>query len=927
MASHDTDRHLLFGLLALQNGLIDQDQLIAAFRAWTRDKGRPLAEHLVVLGHVNAAQRAAVEAMAALHVEKHGDAERSLAALPTGRSTRESLARLGDADVEASIAHVGAAATHLGEDAERTATYSVGSATSDGQRFRVLRPHAQGGLGAVFVALDGELHREVALKQILDQHADDPISRQRFLLEAEITGNLEHPGIVPVYGLGTYGDGRPFYAMRFIRGDSLKEAIEQFHADETLKGDPGRRSLERRKLLRRFLDVCNAIEYAHSRGVLHRDIKPGNIIVGQHGETLVVDWGLAKALGRAGPGTGERTLMPSSAGGSAETLPGSAMGTPAYMSPEQARGDLQRLGPRSDVYSLGATLYCLLIGKPPFEGEIGEVLQALQKGYFRRPRQTDPTLERPLEAICLKAMALEPGDRYGSPRALAEDVEKWMADEPVAAYQERLPARAGRWARRHKPLVAGSAALLIAAVVGLTAGTILLGRANARTEEQRRRAEGNYLRAEANFRKARAAVDEYFTKVSESKLRNVPGLQPLRKELLESARKYYQDFLRDHGSDRTVRADAAEAWYRLGFVEMEIGTPAEAAEAFREAVTMYEALARDQPAEPRHRYKLAMALNDLGNRQRMLGLTTDALRTHERSLEIRRQVAGANPDSPEFQKELGIGLMNCGGFLMNAGRTAEGWPLLEEARGVYERLLREHPDVADYRRRLASACRSIGRLHETEGRPDQALKALAGARDLLEGVVRQHPEDLGFQADLAATVRWIGQVHQRRTNSPARSIPHYRRSIELYERLVRQNPEVRTYPLQLAYSYCYLGQVLRQSGREPEASEMSRKALALFERIDEQRLADWYDIACIRSLSSELVRSGATGPADDERSRRWADRAMEALQRAVDGGYRDFAYIESDTDLDALRSRDDYKALIASLKTRAESPAGAAASR
>src|SRR5262249_17179918 len=238
---------------------------------------------------------------------------------------------------------------------DRTASYAVGTATSDGQRFRVLRPHARGGLGAVFVALDTELHREVALKQILDAHADDPTSRQRFVLEAEVTGGLEHPGIVPVYGLGTYSDDRPYYAMRFIRGDSLKEAIERFHTDEALKSDSGRRWLELRKLLRLFLDVCNAIDYAHSRGVLHRDIKPGNVNVGRHGETLVVDWGLAKATGRADPSSGERTLMPSSASGSAETLPGSALGTPAYMSPEQAEGDLDRLGLRSDVYSLGAT--------------------------------------------------------------------------------------------------------------------------------------------------------------------------------------------------------------------------------------------------------------------------------------------------------------------------------------------------------------------------------------------------------------------------------------------------------------------------------------------------------------------------------------------------------------------------------------------
>src|SRR4029077_16130222 len=203
------DRHLLFGLLALQNGLINQAQLVAAFQAWTLNKARALADHFLALGHLNEAQRAVVEAMADLHVAKQGDVERSLAAIPTGRSTHESLAQLGDPDIEGTLARVRSQSTQPdGEaDADRTATYSVGSATSGGLRFRVLRPHARGGLGAVFVALDTELHREVALKQILDQHADDTVSRQRFLLEAEVTGGLEHPGIVPVYGLGTYGDG------------------------------------------------------------------------------------------------------------------------------------------------------------------------------------------------------------------------------------------------------------------------------------------------------------------------------------------------------------------------------------------------------------------------------------------------------------------------------------------------------------------------------------------------------------------------------------------------------------------------------------------------------------------------------------------------------------------------------------------------
>jgi eukaryotic-like serine/threonine-protein kinase len=238
---------------------------------------------------------------------------------------------MDDPDVGGALARIRSVSTQRGDDDDRTASYSVGSATSDGQRFRVLRPHARGGLGAVFVALDTELHREVALKQLLDHHADDPTSRQRFLIEAEITGGLEHPGIVPVYGLGSYGDGRPYYAMRLIRGVSAKDAVQQFHADAALHADPGRRSLELRKLLRRFLDVCNAIDYAHSRGVLHRDIKPANVILGKHGETLVVDWGLAKLLWRSDPGSGERTLVPKSAEGSNETLPGSALGTLSHI--------------------------------------------------------------------------------------------------------------------------------------------------------------------------------------------------------------------------------------------------------------------------------------------------------------------------------------------------------------------------------------------------------------------------------------------------------------------------------------------------------------------------------------------------------------------------------------------------------------------
>src|SRR5262249_16686455 len=260
---------------------------------------------------------------------------------------------------------------------------------------------------------------------------------------------LEHPGVVPVYGLGHHADGRPYYAMRFIRGDSLKEAIEQFHRAEGPHRNLGERTLELRKLLGRFLDVCNAISYAHSRGVLHRDVKPGNIMLGKYGETLVVDWGLAKAIDQ--PETrsfeDERPLIPSSAGATPETLPGLAVGTPQFMSPEQAEGRLDRLGPASDVYSLGATLYCLLTGPAPFEGrDINAVLRAVQRGDFPPPRKANSAVPPALEAICLKAMATKPSDRYASPRDLGEDIERWLADEPVGAFREGWGPRLTRWA-------------------------------------------------------------------------------------------------------------------------------------------------------------------------------------------------------------------------------------------------------------------------------------------------------------------------------------------------------------------------------------------------------------------------------------------------------------------------------------------------
>ena len=613
------DRNLLFGLLALQNGLIDQGHLVAAFQAWTLDKGRSLAKHLVDRGNLDLEQRATVEALVGLHLKKHGgDVGSSLAAVRAGKASCDRLADLGYPDTQKSPGRVESGTSSTGrngpDDEALTADYSVGTATSLGQRFRVLRPHARGGLGAVFVALDQELHREVALKQILDGHADEPTSRSRFLLEAEVTGGLEHPGVVPVYGLGTYGDGRPYYAMRLIRGDSLKEAVDRFHNDAALLDDPGRRSLEFRKLLRAFTDVCNTIEYAHSRGVLHRDIKPGNIIVGKHGETLVVDWGLAKVTGKSDPLAGEHTLVPSSSSGSSETSPGSALGTPAYMSPEQASGELERLSPRSDVYSLGGTLYYLVTGKPPQEGDdVGELLRRAQRGEFARPRQRDSSIDQALEAICLKAMATEPVGRYRTPRELADDLDRWLADEPVAAWHEPIARRARRWARRNRAAVATAAVAILAGVFGLAfvlavqtwakaEVTRALGRetrANAALATANDELSRSRAAVQARYELAVDAIKTFHTGVSQDFLLKEEKFKALRDRLLKSAAEFYGKLGALLGRETDVASRRALAFSNFELAELtdKVGHRKEALEAHRSVLAAREALAAELGAD------------------------------------------------------------------------------------------------------------------------------------------------------------------------------------------------------------------------------------------------------------------------------------------------------------------------------------------
>lgn len=344
-----------------------------------------------------------------------------------------------------------------------------------GIRFENLRPHAQGGLGQVSRAWDCELDREVALKQIKEAYADDSRNRVRFVTEAKVTGQLEHPGIVPVYGFGIDSHGRPYYAMRFIKGDSLKQAIEKFHAADS--DEPFDR-MELRSLLRRFVDVCNAVEFAHSRHVIHRDIKPANVMLGGFGETLLVDWGLAKKLDAVPQSSVANERHEGSSSDQDGSL-GEQVGTPAYMSPKQAVGRPGTVGSSSDIYSLGATLFHLLTGRPPITGHnIDEILECVEAGDFEPPRNLNALVPKPLEAICLKAMAQDENARYASAVELADEIEHWLADEPVKAYREPISAKLWRWGRRHRSRVAGATIAILVSLVSLIVVVAVIANTN-----------------------------------------------------------------------------------------------------------------------------------------------------------------------------------------------------------------------------------------------------------------------------------------------------------------------------------------------------------------------------------------------------------------------------------------------------------------
>ncbi len=736
-----------------------------------------------------------------------------------------------------------------------------GDANSFSQRFRLLRRHASGGLGDIWIAQDEELNRQVALKEIQPRFAGHEQSWSRFQREATITGQLEHPGIVPIYALGHHENGQPFYAMRFVQGDTLADAIAKFHRRDDAAPPATDRNLQLRKLITRLIDVCDAVAYAHSRSIIHRDLKPANIMLGEFGETLVVDWGLAKSLAEVADETTsptDKTAVAEPGSKSTPTQMGSAVGSPPYMSPEQAAGRLDQLGPASDIYSLGATLFELLTGQSPIgaapAGEsretlsIKELLQRIQEGRFPRPTLVNPAVPRALEAVCLKAMALRPEDRYRAARDLSADLESWLADEPVSAWTEPTAIRVRRWMRRHQTAVVSTLATVLVAVLGLSISLAIIADRNERladgknklessnrqlaktnqelTESGRREkdarklAERNANEAETNAREAtkqkseaiasreladtnaglaheqsRLVLDMLGSVIFEFQngLRNVAGAGEVRQRLLTIALRQLKSVAEKFQARAFLDRHAVVAMMELGELILQLG------------VTEALDKAESEPLDV-------------------------AQRLFEGAFDAANRLSELDPNDTVAQQDFANVCTLLGDVNLRRAKLDVALSWFQQALEIRHRLSFQVPNGIEVRRSLAISCDGIGDVYRRLGDIEAALAAYQRGLEVREKLLASDPNSALLQRDSSISHERIGDTNFEIAKLDA-ALTAYQQCLKLRERLAdaAQNDAQAQQDVPLILSK--IADIYARKGDVNEAAQFYARALKIGERL------------------------------------------------------------------------------------------------
>jgi serine/threonine protein kinase len=675
-------------------------------------------------------------------------------------------------------------------------------------RFQIHRLLGRGGYGVVYLGYDPDLQRPVALKIPRLPALASPELHDRFRQEARAAASLDHTNIVQVYEAGEVGPVS-YIASAYCPGTTLAQWLSE-----------RRQPVPERDAAQMVATLADAVQHAHSRGVLHRDLKPGNVLLqesarGQSPDpefsARITDFGLAKVIAESAD----------------QTRTGEIVGTPAYMSPEQAEGKPGTVTTAADIYALGAILYELLTGRPPFQADSAlATLEKVRTGEPARPRTLRPGVAPDVETICLKCLEKDPGRRYPSAHALAEDLHRFLEGEPIQARPVGLWERAMKWARR-RPAVAASLGVTALALLGLLVGTLWN---NKLLRDARTRADHERQRATENFQSALQAVDRMLTEVGHKNLAHQRGLSVVRQKLLNDALGFYQQFMKMDSENPMVRREAGQVAVHLARVHELLGQHPEAEQVLTQAIGLQTALCAAFPRETNYRADLAHTYDRLGLLLHSRGRSSEAEKAYQDALGLMEPLDQGFPNHGDYAVILASVIQNLGMMCDETGRAKEAEQYYLRAIAIQRELHHRFPEVLDHAKKLAGAQHNLAHNLMQAGRLSEAEELFIQVIAVYENLVERFPTISDYRETLARSHYNRGRLYRMGKRLPPAE-EESDRAITHYKKLADDFPEVPNYRLYLAGCYTERARLLNALGRIEDSLTAARDAVDCQEKV------------------------------------------------------------------------------------------------
>jgi tetratricopeptide (TPR) repeat protein/tRNA A-37 threonylcarbamoyl transferase component Bud32 len=643
--------------------------------------------------------------------------------------------------------------------------------------YEIKKELGRGGMGVVYQARQVSLNRPVALKMIRAGILADDAELRRFQNEAEAVALLDHSGIVPVCEVGAH-EGQNYFSMKLVEGGCVAEKLAAFVDNP-------------RAAATVLAQAADAVHHAHMRGILHRDLKPANIPVDTEGHPHVTDFGLAKRV------EADVEL----------TATGVILGTPAYMSPEQATGHRGAITTATDVHGLGTILYALLTGKPPFGGDsLIQTLDAVRTRPPEPPSLARAKVPRDLETICLKCLEKDPRRRYSGVQTLADDLRCWLDSRPISARRVGIAERAWLWCKRRPAVAALTFAVLLASFGGTAAVIAVQARANANLKAANQR-------EKQRFALTMDAIKLFHGEVSEDLLMKEKQFEGPRARLLKGAADFYErlEQLLKAQSDRESRIALAAAYFELGELTAKIGDQTRALEVHRKALVAQRTLAAEPGDQVAIKLDLARSLNAAGWLQRSTGDMAGALASFEQAQPLADEARKNARLAREAHGVLATALSLSGNVLAETGDPARARTAYGEALAIQQEMADADPRDKEFQRNLATAHNSLGFLEAKTGNPSGALPAYRQALAIQQKLADANSTVDEIQLDLAWTQMSIGMVLSE-TGDPVGARAAYDKALAIRQRLADAKPAVTTFQDELANGYNNLGSLLSRTG-------------------------------------------------------------------------------------------------------------------